>query len=95
MAINFSKLHTITERFSSVGERKTFKQDVDTETTLPQQIWTAKILLNIGEGLETKLFKIIKKDNELTNFMRHALQDALYKLVREIYYIKSWMKILE
>lgn len=87
------------ETLPKVGESKTVgqmpEQDINVETVSLQQIWTTKILLNLEQDLETKFFETIRKDNELTNFIKQTLQDILNKYIKDVYNIKSWMKILE
>ncbi|MEM3873169.1 MAG: hypothetical protein QXE05_11480 [Nitrososphaeria archaeon] len=80
---------------AKLDKGRALEQNTDTKTVMEQQIWTTKILLNIEEGLENKLYGTIKKDNELTNFMKQILQDTLNRHIKDIYNIKSWMKILE
>lgn len=100
-AINFKQPSDIIgseklkESITKLDKGKALEQNTYTETTTEQQIWTTKILLNIEEGLENKLYGTIKKDTELTNFMKQILQDTLNIHIKDIYKIKSWMKILE
>lgn len=100
-AINFKQPSDIIEgeklkeSTTKLDKGEELEQNTDTKTVREQQIWTTKILLNIEEGLENKLYGTIKKDNELTNFMKQILQDTLNRHIKDIYDIKSWMKILE
>ncbi|MCX8189493.1 MAG: hypothetical protein N3F64_07250 [Nitrososphaeria archaeon] len=94
-SLNIIENEKLKKNISKLDEVRTHEQNTDTQTIAVQQIWTTKILLNLEEGLETKLYETIKKDSELTNFMKQILQDTLNKHIKDIYNIKSWMKILE